>query len=97
MANLVQSLLNESAQNAAQAQFTVAQKLSKKWAKSGLLNGLEGQDRNNMSIMLENQAKQLVIEASTSGGGTTTGANFTAAELGTASSAQSGVIGYGSA
>lgn len=78
MANLVQSLLNESAQNAAQAQFTVAQKLSKKWAKSGLLNGLEGHDRNNMSIMLENQAKQLVIEASTSGGGITTGANFTA-------------------
>ena len=28
---------------------------------------------------------------------TVTGANFTAAELGTASSAQSGVIGYGSA
>ena len=45
MANLVQSLLNESAQNAQQAQYTVAQKLSKKWAKSGLLEGLEGNDQ----------------------------------------------------
>ena len=30
MANLVQNLLNESAQNAQQAQFTVAQRLAKK-------------------------------------------------------------------
>jgi hypothetical protein len=78
MANLVQSLLNESAQNAQQAQFTVAQKLSKKWAKSGLLEGLEGNDQANMAMILESQAKQLVVEASTSGGGTTSGATFTA-------------------
>ena len=77
MANLVQSLLNESAQNAQQAQFTVAQKLSKKWAKSGLLEGLEGNDQANMAMILENQAKQLVVESSTSGGGTTAGATFT--------------------
>jgi len=78
MANLVQSLLNESAQNAQQAQFTVAQKLSKKWAKSGLLEGLENQDKSTMSIILENQAKQLVVESSQTGGGITNGANFTA-------------------
>ena len=78
MANLVQSLLNESAQNAQQAQFTVAQKLSKKWAKSGLLEGLEGNDQANMAMILESQAKQLVVESSTSGGGTTQGATFTA-------------------
>ena len=78
MANLVQSLLNESAQNAQQAQFTVAQKLSKKWAKSGLLEGLEGNDQATMAMILENQAKQLVVESSTSGGGTSTGATFTA-------------------
>ena len=78
MANLVQSLLNESAQNAQQAQFTVAQKLSKKWAKSGLLEGLEGNDQANMAMILESQAKQLVVESSTSGGGTTSGATFTA-------------------
>jgi len=78
MANLVQSLLNESAQNAQQAQFTVAQKLSKKWAKSGLLEGLENQDKSTMSIILENQAKQLVVESSQTGGGITNGASFTA-------------------
>jgi hypothetical protein len=54
-----------------------AAKLATKWAKSGLLEGLDGQDRNNMSIMLESQAKQLVVEASLSGGGTA-GASFTA-------------------
>jgi hypothetical protein len=77
MANLVQSLLNESAQNAQQAQFTVAQKLAKKWTKSGLLEGLEGNDQANMAMILENQAKQLVVESSTTGGGTTSGATFT--------------------
>lgn len=78
MANLVQSLLNESAQNAQQAQYTVAQKLSKKWAKSGLLEGLEGNDQATMAMILENQAKQLVTESSQTGGGVTNGANFTA-------------------
>jgi hypothetical protein len=77
MANLVQSLLNESAQNAQQAQFTVAQKLSKKWAKSGLLEGLEGNDQANMAMILENQAKQLVVESSNTGGGVSNGATFT--------------------
>ena len=77
MANLVQSLLNESAQNAQQAQFTVAQKLSKKWAKSGLLEGLEGNDQATMAMILENQAKQLVVESSNTGGGVTNGATFT--------------------
>ena len=78
MANLVQSLLNESAQNAQQAQFTVAQKLSKKWAKSGLLEGLEGNDQATMAMILENQAKQLVTESSNTGGGVSNGATFTA-------------------
>lgn len=78
MANLVQSLLNESAQNAQQAQYTVAQKLSKKWAKSGLLEGLEGNDQATMAMILENQAKQLVTESSQTGGGITNGATFTA-------------------
>jgi hypothetical protein len=78
MANLVQSLLNESAQNAQQAQFTVAQKLSKKWAKSGLLEGLDGNDQANMAMILENQAKQLVVESSNTGGGVSNGATFTA-------------------
>ena len=40
-----------------------AAKLSGKWAKTGLLEGLTELDKNNMSIMLENQAKQLVTES----------------------------------
>ena len=75
MANLVNQLLTESAQNASATQNNVAQKLAKKWAPSGLLKNLDGQDKNTMAVILENQAKQLVSEASTSGGGTA-GANF---------------------
>lgn len=75
MSNLVQSLL-ESA-NPYQDQLGVSQKLSKKWAKSGLLEGLKDYDRNNMALILENQAKQLVMEASSTGGNVTNGANFT--------------------
>ena len=78
MANLVQSLLTESAQTAFSDQHGVAQKLSKKWAKSGLLEGLQDYDKNNMSLMLENQAKQLVVESSqTNGGLNSGGATFT--------------------
>ena len=75
MSNLVQSLL-ESA-NPYQDQLGVSQKLAKKWAKSGLLEGLRDHDKNNMAVILENQAKQLVIESSTTGGGVTNGATFT--------------------
>lgn len=79
MANLVQSLLNESAQNAAQATFTVAQRLAKKWGKSGLLENLQDYDRNNMAMILENQAKQLIVETSQTNGNVSqaNGATFT--------------------
>ena len=50
-------------------------KLAGKWSKSGLLEGIESStERNNMSMLLENQAKQLVNEANTTG----TGASFAA-------------------
>ena len=75
MSNLVQSLL-ESA-NPYENQMGVAQRLAKKWAKSGLLEGLKDYDKNNMALILENQAKQLVMEQSSTGGGTTSGATFT--------------------
>ena len=79
MANLVQSLLNESAQNAQAATFTVAQRLAKKWGKSGLLEGLHDYDRANMAMILENQAKQLIVEASGTNGNVAqaSGATFT--------------------
>ena len=75
MSNLVQSLL-ESA-NPYTSQMGVTQKLAKKWAKSGLLEGLKDYDRNNMAMILENQAKQLVMEESSTGGNVTNGATFT--------------------
>ena len=55
-----------------------AARLAKKWDKTGLLEGLGGEtERNNMALILENQAKQLVVEASQTGAGTT-GGTFTA-------------------
>ena len=47
-----------------------AARLATKWSKTGLLEGLNSEaDKNNMSMILENQAKQLVQESSLSGGG----------------------------
>ena len=47
-----------------------AARLASKWSKTGLLEGLGSEtDKNNMSMILENQAKQLVTENSTTGGG----------------------------
>jgi hypothetical protein len=49
-----------------------AGKLASKWDKSGLLEGIESStEQNNMAILLENQAKQLVNEASATTAGTT--------------------------
>jgi hypothetical protein len=48
-----------------------AVKLAAKWEKTGLLEGLKSEvERNNMSLILENQAKQLVVETSQVDGGT---------------------------
>jgi hypothetical protein len=45
-----------------------AKKLSNKWEKSGLLEGIRNtNDKNTMSMLLENQAKQLISEASQTG------------------------------
>jgi hypothetical protein len=45
-----------------------AARLANKWSKTGLLEGLgEDINKNNMALMLENQAKQLVVEASSTG------------------------------
>ena len=45
-----------------------AAKLANKWEKTGLLEGLgEDVNKNNMALMLENQAKQLVVETSQTG------------------------------
>jgi hypothetical protein len=41
--------------------------LQSKWDKTGLLEGLQGVEKANMSILLENQAKQLLDEATATG------------------------------
>ena len=56
-----------------------AARLSSKWAKSGLLEGLSGYDKTNMSMLLENQAKELIVETNTTAGATsgfTTGQGY---------------------
>ena len=55
-----------------------AARLANKWNRTGLLEGIAGEtEKNNMSMILENQAKQLVMEESSTGGGSGAG-TFTA-------------------
>ena len=73
MSNL-NSLLESSAAGWKSMQNEGA-RISNKWGKTGLLEGLSNEvDKNNMALILENQAKQLVTEASSTnqGGGTFT-------------------------
>jgi hypothetical protein len=63
-----------------------AAKLAGKWGKSGLLEGISNEtDKSNMAIILENQAKQLVVESSATGTGATfqagTGEQYAAVAL----------------
>ena len=63
----VQQLLESS--NQYKVVMEDAKKLSGKWAKSGLLEGISStHDKNTMAMLLENQAKQLVTEANVTGG-----------------------------
>ena len=58
------SLLESSANNWKSVQSDAA-RLAGKWEKTGLLEGFESEvNKNNMSMILENQAKQLVVEQS---------------------------------
>jgi len=71
----IQSLLESSNQYKVIADD--AKKLSSKWVKSGLLEGLKSEgDRNTMAMLLENQAKQLVTEASATGTATVGGGAY---------------------
>ena len=61
------SILNEST-SAVRKQMDETKGLVGKWSKTGLLEGIDTEyDRHGMSIMLENQAKQLVTEANATG------------------------------
>jgi hypothetical protein len=70
----VQQLLESAASGWKNMQSDAA-KLAAKWEVTGLLEGLRTEtDKNNMSLILENQAKQLVVEQSSVGGGAGFGA-----------------------
>ena len=60
----VQQLLESAAGSWKNLQSDAA-RLAGKWAKTGLLEGLSELEKNNMSMLLENQAKQLVTETNT--------------------------------
>jgi hypothetical protein len=63
----IKTLLNDSFNPQAQL-MAQTRGLVKKWEKTGLLEGLGNQtERSNMSIILENQAKQLIDEATRTG------------------------------
>jgi hypothetical protein len=67
----INSLLSDSASGWKSKQSDAA-RVAAKWGKTGLLEGLDTEiNRNNMALILENQAKQLVTEASATniGGG----------------------------
>ena len=71
----IQQLIESS--NQAKVIFDDAKKLSQKWTKSGLLEGIKSEnDRNTMAMLLENQAKQLVTEASQTGTATVGGGAY---------------------
>ena len=61
------NILNEST-SAVRRQMEETKGLVAKWDKTGLLEGLNAEyDKHGMAIMLENQAKQLVTEANSTG------------------------------
>ena len=56
-----------------------AARLADKWTQSGLLEGYSNEiEKNNMAMILENQAKQIVAEQSSTGAGVANGGNFSA-------------------
>ena len=63
----LQTILNES-NSTLRRQMDETKGLVSKWSKTGLLEGIDSEyERHGMAIMLENQAKQLVTEANSTG------------------------------
>jgi hypothetical protein len=56
-------------------------KLSDKWSTSGLLEGLKGNDKQGMAVLLENQANQLLTENSYTNSYGATGENWAGVAL----------------
>jgi hypothetical protein len=62
----VKSLLSDNSNPQAKLMIET-RALQSKWDKTGLLEGVDGVEKAHMSILLENQAKQLLDEASSTG------------------------------
>lgn len=74
--SIVNQLLTESSQNLYENQMSKSMTLATKWARSGLLEGLSNDtEKAHMAVLLENQAKRLIVENNTTNQG---GATFTA-------------------
>jgi hypothetical protein len=76
----VTTLINESNQ-AHKVIIEQSRKLSGKWEKSGLLEGLQGHEKQGMAVMLENQASQLLSEATVTNGAGTNGEQWSGVAL----------------
>ena len=69
MAN-ISNLLNDAG-NAYDSRLNETRGLVKKWNKTGLLEGIDQEyDKSGMAVLLENQARQLIDEASNTSSGT---------------------------
>ncbi len=66
MANFDLSKLMEG-KNPQAVMLAETRQLKGKWAKTGLLEGLKERDQHSMAVLLENQAKQLLDEATQTG------------------------------
>jgi len=66
MANFNLSKLMEG-KNPQQIMLAETRQLRNKWAKTGLLEGLKEREQSQISVLLENQAKQLLDEATATG------------------------------
>ena len=67
MENNLNTLLEGA--NPWKSQQAEASRVASKWQKSGLLEGISNEiEKNNMAVILENQAKQLVVETNITSG-----------------------------
>lgn len=78
----VHEFINE-AKSAHEVIINQTRGLASKWERSGLLEGLKGYDKQGMSVLLENQANQLIGENSKTnpGGSGTAGENWAGVAL----------------
>ena len=66
MANFDLSKLMEG-KNPQAVMLAETRQLKQKWEKTGLLEGMKERDQHSMAVLLENQAKQLLDEATQTG------------------------------